>query len=167
MANPEDLQALGTGQFSGPAEFTLLIRSAISYAAREGWKQMVWCDPSFEDWPLREKAVVEDLHAWAGTGRKLVLLAQSFVAIERYHARFVDWRVRWDHIVECRVCRPRAGTEFPSALWSPSWLLHRVDPVRCRGVSSYEAQARVSLQEELEELRKQGAPGFPATRLGL
>ena len=167
MTDPEEPQALATGQFSGPAEFTAIVRSAIACAAREGWKQMVWSDPNFEDWPLRDKAVAGDLHAWASSGRKLILLAQNFDSIERYHARFVDWRIRWDHIVECRVCRPRAGTEFPSALWSPHWFMHRLDAVRCRGVSSYEAQARVMLQEELEEFRKQGTPGFPATRLGL
>ncbi|MBC7919147.1 MAG: hypothetical protein H7Y28_15195 [Rhodoferax sp.] len=167
MTNPEDSQLLATGPFSGPAAFTGLVRAAIACAAREGWKQMTWCDANFEDWPLREKAVVEDLHAWAGSGRKLVLLAQNFDAMERYHARFVEWRIRWDHIVECRTCRPRAGTEFPSVLWGPHWFMHRLDMVRCRGVSSYEAQTRVGLQEELEEFRKQSTPGFPATRLGL
>ena len=169
MANPEDdaSQALPSGQFSGPLEFAERIRSALECAGREGWRQMVWCDDNYDDWPLREKAVTESLHAWAGSGRKLILMARSFSAIERNQPRFVDWRVRWDHIIECRVCRPRAGSEVLSVLWSPHWFMHRIDPERSRGVSSYETQTRVSLQEELEELRKQGSPGFPATRLGL
>lgn len=167
MPPTEATPALPTGPFSGPGAFSERVRGAIACAAREGWPHMVWCDSDFEDWPLRERAVVEDLHAWANRGRKLVLLAQNYTAVERYHARFVAWRIRWDHIVECRVCRARGGSEYPSVLWGPSWFLRRLDLVRMRGVSSYEAQARVGLQEELEELRRQGSPGFPASRLGL
>jgi hypothetical protein len=167
MENAESPILLKTGTFSGPIEFANLVRSAIAAAARDGWKQMVWCDATFEDWPLRERAVVDDLNAWASSGRKLVLLAQRFDVVERHHARFVEWRVRWDHIVECRVCRPNGRSEYPSVLWSPHWFVRRLDMDRSRGVSSYEAQTRVTLQEELEEYRRQSSPGFPASRLGL
>lgn len=169
MANPEndETPSLPTGPFSGPLEFAERIRAALDCAAREKWKQMVWCDSNYDDWPLREKAVTESLHAWAGQGRKLILLARSFDAIERNQPRFVDWRIRWDHLIECRVVRPRGGAETLSVLWGPHWFLQRIDPENSRGVSSYEAQTRVSLQEELDELRKQGSPGFPASRLGL
>ena len=128
---------------------------------------MVWCDPGFEDWPLYEKAVVDSLNAWARKGRKLVLLAHHFDAMRSVHPRFVEWRVRWDHLLECRVCKGLAVSEFPSALWTPEWALRRLDPVRCSGVASTEPRMRLLLREELEERKRQSAAGFAASVLGL
>jgi len=155
------------GAFSGPTEFAQLVREALACAAREGWSEMVWSDATFEDWPLREKAVVESLQAWARSGRKLVLLAKNYDSILRYHARFVSWRNTWSHLIECRVCRGVDTSEFPSALWSPHWVMRRLDLVRSTGIAGREAQRRVFLQEELNECKRQSIPGFPATTLGL
>ena len=168
MTNPEHTASCWRpGPFSGPAEFTALVRSAIACAAREGWKQMVWCDTNFEDWPLREKAVVDDLHAWASSGRKLVLLAQSFDSVRALPRALCGLAYPLGPYRGVPRLPPPRGHRVPSVLWSPHWFMHRLDLVRHRGVSSYEAQTRVTLQEELEEFRRQGTPGFPATRLGL
>jgi hypothetical protein len=158
---------LPTGEFSGPTGFAESIRIAINQAARADWNEMVWSDATFEDWPLRERAVAEALDVWAGPGRKLVMLAHRYDAIERLHARFVTWRIRWDHIVECRVCRQVNGGDLPSALWTPQWMLHRLDPDRSRGICSVGARERVELRQQLDECRRQSSPGFPATKLGL
>jgi hypothetical protein len=128
---------------------------------------MVWSDASFEDWPLYEKSVVESLDGWARTGRKLTLLAHHFDAVRRVHHRFVTWRVRWDHIMECRVCKGVEVSEFPSALWTPDWAMRRLDLQRCTGVASAEPRMRQLLREELEERKRQSSTGFPATTLGL
>ena len=162
-----DLPELQQGPFAGPTAFAGLLRAAIAQAGQRGWNEMVWSDASFEDWPLYEKAVVEGLNAWARKGRKLVLLAHHFDAMHRIHPRFVEWRVRWDHLLECRVCKSIGESEFPSAMWTPDWALRRLDPVRCTGVASVEPRVRMRLREELEERRKQGAPGFAASVLGL
>jgi hypothetical protein len=69
--------------------------------------------------------------------------------------------------VECRVCKGVEATEFPSALWTPTWALRRLDLVRCTGVSSKEPRMRQLLREELEERKRQSSPGFPASVLGL
>jgi len=155
------------GAFTGPKEFAQLIRDAIRQASADGWTEMVWCDATFEDWPLREREVIETLDSWAKRGRKLTLLACRFDAMPRLHPRFVTWRVRWDHILECRVCRDVDESEMPSALWSPSWALRRLDLERCTGVAGYEPRRRLLLQEELEERKRQSGPGFPASVLGL
>lgn len=155
------------GAFSGPAEFAQVIRDALACAAREGWTEMVWSDATFEDWPLREKAVVESLHAWSRRGRKLLMLAKSYDSVLRYQARMVTWRNTWDHIVECRVCKTLDATEFPSALWSPNWAMRRLDLVRSTGVAGFEMQRRVLLKEELNECKRHSSPGFSATTLGL
>ena len=155
------------GPFAGPSAFAQLLREALACAARDGWNEMVWSDASFLDWPLREKAVVDSLHAWAGAGRKLLMLAHGYDDVIRHHPRFVQWRVRWDHLVECRACKQMDVSEFPSAFWSPSWVLQRSDVVRCTGIAGYETLRRVRLREFLDECRRQSSPAFPSTILGL
>lgn len=155
------------GPFSGPKAFAQAIRSALDRAAREDWPAMVWSDANFEDWPLSERAVSESLHAWAGSGRQLLLLARSYDSVIRYQPRFVSWRKTWDHIVECRVCKTMDASEMPSALWSPQWALQRLDMVRSTGVADLEPRRRMLLKEELDECRRQSSPGFSATTLGL
>lgn len=156
-----------SGPFSGPQSFAQLVRDALACAAREGWSEMVWSDASFEDWPLREREVVESLQAWSRRGRRLVMLAQRYDVVQRYHPRFVSWRCQWDHIVECRVSKARDAGDVPSALWSPGWMLQRLDTERCTGVATHEAQRRVLLKQQLDECVRQSAPGFSATTLGL
>lgn len=158
---------LPEGSFSGLAAFAQLVRDALACAAREGWSHMVWSDADFLDWPLRERAVVDSLNAWAGSGRRLLILAHRYDEIQRHHPRFVQWRSTWDHLVECRVSKQLDASEFPSALWSPTWVMRRLDLERSTGVAGCEPQRRVLLKEALEECRRQSAPGFPSTILGL
>jgi hypothetical protein len=167
MDLPENIVPLAQGAFAGPSAFADLVRNALSHANSQGWSEMVWCDATFEDWPLYEKAVVESLNAWSRTGRKLTLLAHHFDAMRRTHPRFVDWRVRWDHLVECRVCKGIEESEFPSVLWTPTWAMRRLDLQRCTGVATEEPRMRLLLREELEERKRQSSPGFPASTLGL
>jgi hypothetical protein len=167
MSDQKDSSDRLTGAFSGPTEFAHVVRDALARAAHEGWPVMVWSDPSFEDWPLGERAVVDSLQAWARGGRQLVMVATSFDAVLRHKPRLVAWRKTWDHIVECRVCKTLDASEIPSALWSPLWAMRRLDLVRCTGVAGLEPARRVLLKEELEECRRQSSPGFSATTLGL
>jgi len=156
------------GRFDGREAFVDLVRGALSAAAYQGWNEVVFSDPDFADWPLGERASIEALQAWSASGRRLLLLAGRFDLIERGHARFVTWRRTWDHIVECRAAG-RTGTpeEVPSAFWTPTWCLHRIDPERSRGVCSSEPRARRDLRESLDERWRQGRPAFPASTLGL
>ena len=167
MSNPEPALALPSGSFTGAQAFSQLVRDALATAARDGWNAMVWSDPSFLDWPLRERAVVESLNAWARSGRRLTLLAAQYDDVRRYHPRFVTWRSTWDHLLDCRVCKGVDSEEIPSALWSPHWVLRRLDLQRCTGNSGFEPQRRAALLEELEELRRQSGAGFAVTTLGL
>jgi hypothetical protein len=158
---------LPTGRFSGPAEFSAVIRAALAEAARAGWVEMVWSDPHFEDWPLRERAVVQSLQAWARPGRRLVLLAQSFESMRRCHPLFVEWRIRWGHLIDCRKCSLFEGGDIPSALVGPGWAMRRLDLTRSSGVASLEARWRAELRSAQESCRRQSTPGFPASTLGL
>ena len=97
-----------------------------------------------------------------------MLVAAGFDEIVRRHARFVQWRVRWDHIIVCRKASVADPQDVPSALWSPLWALQRHDPVRCNGVAGAEPERRIILRESLQEwVDRKSTPGFPASVLGL
>jgi hypothetical protein len=158
---------LPTGRLLGREVFVQTVRDALACAARECWKEITLSDATFEDWPLYERAVVESLQAWSKTGRRLRMLATRFDGVQRHHARFVRWRQTWDHLIECRVCRSADPLDFPSAIWSPSWVMHRIDPVNSVLVCGHDAQRRLLLREVLQEWERNSAPGFPASTLGL
>ena len=161
------LRALPEGRFSGPIEFADLIRQSLICAANQGWREMIWCDSTFADWPLGERAVTDCLNEWSRSGRKLTVLAGNYNEIVRKHSRFVTWRQRWAHIVDCRSNSAIAESDLLSALWSPVWVFQRVDLLRSTGFSGSGADRRVALKERLDASLKLSSPAFGATTLGL
>lgn len=147
--------------------FADAIRSALERAAQEQWKSMVWCDTTFHEWPLGERAVIELLNHWAGTGRNLVMIAEDYQYLVRHHSRFVQWRKTWSHIIDCRARRGVDEEDFPCALWSPQWAMQRMNGTRNRWVLDLDPLTRVRLKENLDEHYRQSTPAFPATTLGL
>ena len=165
---PAPVPQLPAGRFGSREAFQQMVRDALATAVREGWQEIMVSDASFHDWPLGERAVVESLQEWARGGRRLTFLACNYNEVIRRHARLVRWRTTWDHILTCRACPAADPLDIPSAIWSPQWVLHRLDPDRCAGVTGTEPSRRVLLQEVLGEwVRSKSAPGFPATTLGL
>lgn len=159
---------LPEGRFEGRVAFQQLVRDALAVAARQGWPELVLSDGSFQDWPLGEQSVTESLAQWARSGRRFVMVAAGFDEIVRRHARFVQWRVRWDHIIVCRKAAVADPQDVPSVLWSPQWVLHRHDASRCNGMTGSEPERRVLLRESLQEwMERRSSPGFPASVLGL
>ena len=158
---------LPEGRFSGPAAFSDVVRHAVAAAAAQGWREVILSDQDFHDWPLGERAVIQSLNDWARSGRQFTVIAASFDDMNRRHARFVTWRKTWSHVVDCRIAGKSRNGEVPSALWSPAWVFHRLDPVRMSGVAGRDATRRVVLRERLNELMLKSSPGFAATTLGL
>jgi hypothetical protein len=159
--------ALPSARFEGLAAFQQLVRDAMAAAAREGWRELVLCDADFADWPLGERAVAESLQAWASGGRRCTLLARRWDEVVRRHPRFVDWRVKWAHIIDARACRSADRLELPSAIWSPGWVLRRLDLERSNGYTGSEPERRLALREDLNEWLRKSSPSFPANTLGL
>ncbi|RYF79809.1 MAG: hypothetical protein EOO29_15995 [Comamonadaceae bacterium] len=155
------------GAIDGPGEFANRLRQVLAAAAGQGWREIVFSDRDFADWPLGERAVAQALQDWAASGRSLRMVASHFDVFQRHHARFVQWRRQWDHIVQCRACAGVGGPEVPSALWTPQGVLHRIDPLLSRGVSSVNPSSRVALRHALDECFQQGRPAFAASVLGL
>ncbi|MBC7547855.1 MAG: hypothetical protein H7224_04315 [Polaromonas sp.] len=155
------------GRFSGPGEFSALVRHALATAAAQGWRELLLCDTDFNDWPLGERAVAQSLNDWAASGRKFTMLAANYDVVSRRHARFVTWRKRWSHLVECRVCGAMHKGDLPSILWSPVWALRRLDVARSAGSAGGDAARRTLTREQLGEYLLKSTPGFAATTLGL
>ena len=163
----EDPAAAVEGRFEGRLAFQQQIRAALALAAREGVREIVLCDADFESWPLHEQRVAQDLHAWARSGRQARLLACRWELVHRHHARFVDWRRTWSHLIEARAC-PNADPEsFPGILWTPAWIVQRHDPVRYTGWAGAQALQRDRAASDLQALWNRAIPAFPATTLGL
>ncbi|MEO6973446.1 MAG: hypothetical protein ABI135_08515 [Rhodoferax sp.] len=159
--------SLPGGRFSGRSEFAQIVRDAFAGAAREGWREIIISDASFEDWPLGERAVVDSLQAWSSAGRRLMVLAQRYDEVYRRHARFVTWRRTWAHLIEAHRCAAANTVDLPSAIWSPAWALRRLDLERSTGTCGREAERRLQIREVLDEWLRKSTPGFPASTLGL
>ncbi|KQP43348.1 hypothetical protein [Pseudorhodoferax sp. Leaf274] len=159
--------ALPQGRFEGREQFQQWLLEGLGAAARQGWVELTLADADFADWPLGERAVVAALQAWARPGRRFVMLAAGYDEVRRRHARFVQWRMQWDHLVTCRACKGVDRQDFPSALSSPHWSLRRLDTLRCSGWAGPEAARRVQTQELLAEPLRRSTPAFAASVLGL
>ncbi len=166
MPNDESPPLL-EGPFDGRNAFQQLVRDALATAAREGWREIILCDASFEDWPLGESAVAQSLNAWSKTGRSFTILAKRYDGLITKHPRFVTWRSRWSHIIEARGVSSADAMDFPSAIYSPGWVMRRLDLVRSKGVAGSDAQRRLLQREEINEWLGKSSPAFAATTLGL
>ncbi|RYX88878.1 MAG: hypothetical protein EOO28_34895 [Comamonadaceae bacterium] len=159
--------ALREGRFEGPGEFADMIRAALAHAARDGWPEIIMTDADFMNWPLGERSVVQSLNDWAKSGRRLTMLARQYDGVIRRHARFVNWRGTWSHIIDCRAIRTLPESDFPSSLWSPAWCFQQLDLDHRTGIAGTEPARRVRLKERLAEHLLNSSPAFPATTLGL
>jgi hypothetical protein len=155
------------GRFEGRKAFEQLVRDALATAAVEGWREIILSDASFADWPLGERAVDASLRAWSKTGRKITLLAKNYDDLKARHHRFVTWRRDWSHIIEPRAVASADALDIPSAIWSPGWVLQRLDPVHGVGVAGSEPARRVALREHLHEWVGKSSASFPAVTAGL
>jgi hypothetical protein len=155
------------GAFAGRQDFQQLIRDAIAQAAKEGWREMIWFDLNYEDWPLGERSVEASLQAWSETGRKLTIVAKRFDSVISTHHRFVAWRKQWSHIIEARAVSSASDEEFPSLILAPDWAMQRLQPALCKGVAGYEAKRRIDLRELTNEWLAISSSSFAATTLGL
>ncbi|HEX7889495.1 MAG TPA: hypothetical protein VF522_09070 [Ramlibacter sp.] len=162
-----DIVELPSRRFQGREDFRQLVRDALACAARDGWREIVLSDATFEDWPLGERAVADSLQAWAKSGRRMVLLARKYDDVVRLHARFVQWRTAWSHIVTASACASADPLELPSALWSPAWTLERREHEHSIGYCGGEPERRVAVRELLDAWLQKATPAFAASTLGL
>lgn len=149
-------------------EFQEALREGFRLAQIAGCKEIFISDEDFADWPLSERAVLESLTQWAGARRRLVVLARHFDELVRRHARWVEWRRQWSHIVDCRALDDRDASSCPSMLLAPGALVVRVlDREHFRTRVSMDPTDEVRAFDALDACLQRSAPSFPATTLGL
>ncbi len=156
---------LSNHRFDGPTEFAASVRLMLAHAAAQNWQEIILCDPDFAGWPLAEREVFASLQDWSKSGRSMVILAEHYRYVEAHHARFVQWRQQWAHIVQAYALAPEHRAI--SAIVTPGFCLQRLDLERSRGIVSNEASVRLGMREVLNELRHKASRAFAATKLGL
>jgi hypothetical protein len=149
-------------------DFHAALRRAFETAADARALEIVLCDPDFADWPLGERAVVDALARWAAPRRRLQLLAGGYDQFACRHARWVEWRRAWSHLVECRVNEEIEAAQLPSLCLVPGIVAVRLlDPVHHRGYASGDASDVQACREAIDAVSQRSMPAFPSTTLGL
>jgi len=149
-------------------EFLAALRSAFALARDAGAREIVIVDPSFVDWPLNERAVVDALAGWIGSGRSLTAFAHSFDEFARRHPRFVEWRRQWAHVVHCRTDPEIEAEQVPTLLLAPGMTCVRLlDRIRHRGTVSTRQVDLNEGREAVDALLQRSVEAFPPTTLGL
>jgi hypothetical protein len=157
----------GTRVFESRGAFQQALRDGFAEVAAHGGRELWLCDRDFADWPLGERAVVESLAQWAYAHRKLVVLAARFDEVVRRHARWLEWRVHWSHIVECRTVHEDEAPQMPSLLFAPSCIgVRRLDELY-RGRVYREGADLARCQEWVDAIAQRSTEAFPVTTLGL
>ncbi|MBX3606849.1 MAG: hypothetical protein KF788_16335 [Piscinibacter sp.] len=144
------------------------LRAAFGEAAAKGCREIWIVDSDFADWPLNERAVVEHLTQWASAHRRLTVVARHFDEVVRRHARWVEWRRQWAHVVHCRTNNELEAGQMPTLLLAPGLTSVRLfDVVQYRGVATDEVRDALLWREEVDAVLQRSEEGFPATTLGL
>lgn len=149
-------------------DFQNAVRGALAEAALVGCRGIWLVDDDFADWPLSERAVVDDLTHWVSAHRSFTIIARSFDEIARRHARWVTWRRQFAHVVHCRTNDDLEAGQMPSILLVPGLLSVRLhDKVHYRGVATREKADEVQWRETIDAVMQRSEESFPATTLGL
>jgi hypothetical protein len=149
-------------------EFHDALKQALADIAAIGCREVFFSDADFTDWPLSDAAVIDSLTQWARSHRRLTLLAQQFDELARRHGRWVEWRRRWSHLVECRVNTELEASKVPTLLLAPSLVVVRlVDKLHYRGSVSHDPADLLQSRETLDAVLQRSEESFPVTTLGL
>ena len=150
------------------AEFLDAVRGAFALAVDTGAREIFLVDPTFADWPLNEREVIDSLWRWVDSSRSLTVLAHSFDEFARRQLRFVEWRRQWAHAVRCRNDPELEAEQIPTLLLVPGALCIRVlDRVRVRGTASNRPVDLTDCRESIDALLQRSVEAFPVTTLGL
>lgn len=149
-------------------EFHDALRQALAEAAQTGCREILLCDVDFADWPIGERAVIESLTKWAYAHRRLTMIANHFDEVPRRHARFVEWRRTYAHVVDCRANDELEAGQMPTMLLAPGLVgVRLVDPVHYRGSVTHDTADLLPWREALDAVLQRSSAAFPATNLGL
>ncbi|TXC65837.1 hypothetical protein FSC37_06845 [Piscinibacter aquaticus] len=98
-------------------DFQNAVRGALAEAALVGCREIWLVDDDYADWPLGERAVVDDLTHWASMHRSFTVVARSFDHLARHQARWVTRRRQFSHrgaLPHQQRSRSRADAQHPA-----------------------------------------------------
>lgn len=154
----------------GPAAFARAWAELLAQAPPLWWM----CAERFDDWPLEDPGVAEALVAWSRhqTQGEVRVFAREFGWVERYGARFMQWRRLFAHQVQVR----RWPQRLPDAQGLPRGVLQpRAAVLIGAAVPVGQLEARISVEagpigvalQALGTAWDMGQPALPAHTLGL
>ncbi len=150
------------------SSFQDAVRDGFAAAAQLGCRELWLCDADFSDWPLGERAVIEQLTQWATSQRRLTLLASDFDDLARRHSRWVGWRRDWAHVVHCRTNTELERSQFPCVMLAPgAFSVALSSPVQHRGRVSDAPADLLRWKESIDAVLQRSEESFPATTTGL
>jgi hypothetical protein len=149
-------------------EFVDALRHAFAWVAMHGSRELWLCSEDFADWPIGERAVIEQLTLWASSHRHLTVIARTFDEVSRRHARWVEWRRQWSHVVSCRSNTEVEAGAVPTVLLAPGVVSVRLaDAAHYRGRLSCDKSDEVRCREMIDAVLQRSEEAFPASTTGL
>lgn len=150
------------------SEFHDALKEAFAFVADKGCREVFIADPTFSDWPLSDRSVLENLSRWAFTHRKLTVLAESFDEFPRRHPRWVEWRRQWAHVIDCRAVDEADRGQMSGLFLAPGIITLRVlDAEHYRASLSFDPVDSTRIRDAFDALLQRSEEAFPVTTLGL
>jgi hypothetical protein len=155
-------------QIASRADFHQAVRTALARAEAAKSREILISDPTFADWPLNDRDVIESLSRWIDSRCVFTVMAHSFDELARRQLRFVAWRQQWSHVVRCRSDAELGAEQIPTLLLVPGEVVLRLlDRVHVRGTLSSRAVDLNESREAIDALLQRSEEAFPVTTLGL
>jgi hypothetical protein len=164
----DDTAGMAQG-IDGRLEFNAALLVALDDCARAEVPHLWLSDPDFSAWPLGSVEVVTALTRWIGPRRRLTLIAGDWEHLALRCPRWVAWRRRWSHSVQCLQVREEEAQQVPALLYGPPVVALRLHSTRPRvaGRLMRRAEDFGPLGELIDALTQRTQEGFPVTTLGL
>jgi hypothetical protein len=157
--------------FTTREDFVQSLREGLFQAAEQGCREMWWCDSDYAHWPLSEPEVLDALTRWCLPHRRLVMVAQTFDEVRYLHSRFVQWRVRFSHVLDARQFSDEGDEShesLPTLMLAPSIVTVRLfDKQVWRGSISHEKADEIRAKDLIDAIAQRSIPSFASTTLGL
>lgn len=148
--------------------FFAAVDAALQAATEQNVRELWLVDPDFSAWPLGLRSTIERLDAWVGPHRRLRVLACDFHWLSLECPRWVAWRRRWAHVVDCLAVDAEDAPHMRSLMLLPGvQAIQLVDAQRGRGRVLRDADDLTGIRELVDALAQRAEAAMPPTTLGL
>lgn len=155
--------------FDDLAGFRRAVHEAVQAALARNTRTLLCVDRDFAAWPLDDPALLDTWSAYLRRpGRRLILLAERYDAMERLHPRFAQWRPTWSHAIDprCPEQRPPDGLETLLLDDGPTVLeALTMDPPG--GRAQHDAHVAAAARDRIDAWLQRSVSEWPVRPLGL